>query len=133
MRIQLRASLLVGVLLLTAGCAARQAGGGGEPGTGRLSINLVLIANLPAGSPAETHALIDVRNDMDRSVRVDFEGPSISEVSVGPHSTSTIRLDPGSYRVRGSGPALPSIEPPGIPIAVERGKHYRLEVTYLFR
>ena len=51
-------------------------------------------------------ALIKIRNELDRNITLDFDGPSHYVVSIGDKKTHTLKLDPGTYKIMASAPGL---------------------------
>ena len=74
-------------------------------------------------------ALIIVKNRLDRSVSLDFDGPSHYELNVGDQREGRLRVVPGLYRIRGAAAALASI-PPGLEGYLEAGNRYDINVYY---
>jgi hypothetical protein len=51
-------------------------------------------------------ALIKIRNELDRNITLDFDGPSHYVVSIGDKKTHTLKLEPGTYKIMASAPGL---------------------------
>jgi len=51
-------------------------------------------------------AVMDIRNELDRNITLDFDGPSHYVVSIGDKKTYRIRLQPGTYTIMASSPGL---------------------------
>jgi hypothetical protein len=51
-------------------------------------------------------AVIKIRNSLDRSLTLDFDGPSHYTISIGDRKTKTIRIQEGSYQIMASAPGL---------------------------
>jgi len=71
-------------------------------------------------------ALIEVRNKVDRSIKVEFSGKRHYEVQVGNETEENVKLHAGKYVVRVSAGALKTAKQK---IAVEDGHIYKLRVT----
>ena len=55
--------------------------------------------------PADA-AMLDIHNDLDRNITLDFDGPTHHEISIGDKRTGTLKLEPGSYGVLVNAPGL---------------------------
>jgi hypothetical protein len=63
-------------------------------------------------------AIMDIRNELDRNITLDFDGPSHYVVSIGDKKTYRLELQPGTYKVMASAPGLKFV-PREYGIAVE--------------
>lgn len=51
-------------------------------------------------------AIIKIRNSLDRTLTLDFDGPSHYMISIGDRTTRILRVHEGSYQIRASAPGL---------------------------
>ena len=51
-------------------------------------------------------AIMNIRNELDRNITLDFDGPSHYVVSIGDKKTYKLKLQPGTYKVMASSPGL---------------------------
>ncbi len=52
------------------------------------------------------NAMIKIRNELDRNITLDFDGPSHYVVSIGDRKTHLLKLQPGTYKIMASAPGL---------------------------
>lgn len=51
-------------------------------------------------------ALVKIRNELDRNITLDFDGPSHYVISIGDNKTHTLKMEPGTYKIMASAPGL---------------------------
>lgn len=51
-------------------------------------------------------AVIKIRNELDRNITLDYDGPSHYVVSIGDKKTHRLAVQPGTYRIMASAPGL---------------------------
>lgn len=51
-------------------------------------------------------AILKIRNELDRNITLDFDGPSHYVVSIGDKKTHTLKMQPGTYKIMASAPGL---------------------------
>jgi hypothetical protein len=51
-------------------------------------------------------ATLNIRNNLDRNITLDFDGPDHHEISIGDKRTATLRLEHGSYGILLNAPGL---------------------------
>jgi hypothetical protein len=71
------------------------------------------------------YAVVEVRNNIDRTINVDFSGPQHYELKVGDRTRGKISIEEGTYTVRISASALKDGR---ATIEVEDGTVYQFEV-----
>jgi hypothetical protein len=67
-------------------------------------VSLYRVSYDEVNNPPE--AMIKIRNELDRNITLDFDGPSHYVVSIGDKKTHTLTLQPGTYNVMASSPGL---------------------------
>ncbi len=67
---------------------------------------LVVITEMDYRPDSPPGALVEIRNDLDRNLTVDFDGPSHYTVSIGDRKDRSVRIDAGSYKLMASAPGL---------------------------
>jgi hypothetical protein len=78
--------------------------------------------------PADGMSVLDVRNNLDRNLQLDMDGPSHNQVSVGNQNDYRTKVAPGSYRIRASAPAIAHV-PGDFSYAFEANALYRIDVS----
>ncbi len=82
------------------------------------------------GAPKDTgksHAVLRIRNDLDRSVAFELSGPSRHDRTISDRQNKKLRLTPGEYEIRASASALASWSEPAY--SFEAGREYGILVT----
>jgi hypothetical protein len=74
-----------------------------EEGGYRWFVVISEVNYLPNNPPG---AVVLVRNELDRSITVDFDGPSHYTVSIGDKKEQEITIQPGDYKLMASAPGL---------------------------
>lgn len=104
---------IVLLLLILPGCT--RINPGTEPGTNVVKYvvfedagyNWVVIISevnyLPDNPPG---AVIRIRNDLDRNLTLDFDGPSHYTVSIGDKSETKLEIQEGFYKIMASSPGI---------------------------
>jgi hypothetical protein len=64
---------------------------------------IAMVKHLPTNPPGAT---LKIRNDLDRSLTLDFDGPSHYSISINDHSDTTLEIQEGSYKIMASAPGL---------------------------
>ncbi len=72
------------------------------------------------------YAVIEMRNGMNRSVSLDFDGPSHYETTLGDKRSSSLQVDGGSYDIRAKAPSLKTRD---MSYFFESGHRYHMEIT----
>ncbi len=109
--------------IVFAGCASS---GGGRGGTVRVDDHTVwryYIQELDDDLDDESKAIVEIVNQLDRSLSIEFVGSRSYSASVSDHSAGRVVIDPGSYKLRPSAPSLGFI--PG-----QAGGHFDGGVLY---
>ena len=92
----------------------------------RLVIGMLVDTGVIIEDEGVDYARVEVHNDVDRSVNLDFSGTSHYVLQVGDDRRGTIALDPGTYKVRASATAL---EGASAEISVVNRHIYELRVS----
>ncbi len=89
----------------------------------------VNIRRIEIGLKDASKAVVEIKNELDRSIVVDFASVrSHYTPSVSDFSSLRIEVDPGSYELRPSAPSLGSI-PDQVLYSFEGGTHYKMTWT----
>ncbi len=124
--------LLLGVLplyLLLGACASTSITSAGRSFTIPIDEHTVWrvhIQRLEVGLDDTSKAVVEIKNELDRSITVEF-GSTLSHYSplVGDFSSIKIEVDKGTYDLRPSGPSLGSI-PAQVTYSFEGGSLYKM-------
>ncbi len=89
----------------------------------------VNIRRVETGLDNPDKAVVEIKNELDRSIMVDFSSTrSHYTPSIGDFSSVRIEVDPGSYELRPSAPSLGSV-PDQITYSFTGGTHYKMTWT----
>lgn len=119
-----RCGLIFLSMLLLAGCETSSphqtvAAGGG------VQMDLYLTSK-GVVAPPDDRAHVEIRNDLDRAVTLDFDGGRHYDLTVGDHRDASIDVEAGNYRIRASAPSFGSTQISG---AMSQGTNYELRVV----
>jgi len=72
------------------------------------------------------YAVVEMRNGMNRSVALDFDGPAHYETSLGDKRTSSLQVEGGSYDIRAKAASLKTQD---TSYYFENGYRYHMKIT----
>lgn len=96
-----------------------------QPSVYSRNVQLDLIFTDRGAAQTDARAVIDVKNEVDRAVTIDYEGARHYDMTVGDHRDASIQIESGTYRLRVAAPSFGTAE---ITISVVAGKAYDLRV-----